>query len=120
MRRLLVLVLLAIACAAPAGAQVQGRIAVVKPAAADAGLRGTIGEPAASDAQSEAGADTTPRGDLSALVPAPLPVAPTGFASTEAAQQCRRTCAREYYFCRAAEDEICPSVWSRCTARCGA
>ena len=119
MRRALALFLLAIACAAPAGAQVKGRIAVVKPAAAEAGLKGTIKEPGQSEAPPEADAAPASRGDLSGLIPAPLPVTPTGFAAPQGAQQCRRSCAREYYFCRAAEDEICPAVWSRCTARCG-
>lgn len=114
MRRLAALLMLAILCAAPARAQDRGRIPVEDRAAAEAGLRGTVGEPADS-APAEPGSASA----LADLIPAPLPVAPAGFASGEAVQQCRRSCAREYYFCLSAEDEICPPQWVKCNARCG-
>ncbi len=34
--------------------------------------------------------------------------------------QCRAACARSYYFCKAGDDDICPSQWAQCNARCNA
>jgi len=114
MHRLLALLILAIAVAAPASAQDSARMKPAIPAGDGAGLRGTVGEPGESGDEKPAA-----RGDLSALVPAPVPVQPTGFTDGAAARQCRRACAQEYYFCLSAEDEICPPQWVKCTARCG-
>jgi|SRR5215217_1056452 len=114
MRRLAALLMLAILCAAPAGAQDRGRIPTVERPAAEAGLRGTVGEPDVSEVAEPGSASA-----LAGLIPAPLPVSPTNLSSSQTVQQCRRACAQEYYFCLSAEDEICPPQWVKCNARCG-
>lgn len=116
MNRLILLLILATACAAPAGAQAPGKIRVVIPTESPAKLRGTVGEPAPSEDGESALA-----GAPSALVPAPVPVQPMTMRSTgDSAQQCRRSCHQEYYFCLAAEDEaVCSPTWVKCTSRCG-
>ncbi|MES2033509.1 MAG: hypothetical protein V4466_04980 [Pseudomonadota bacterium] len=116
MNRLVLLLILATACAAPASAQAPGKIRVVIPAESPAKLRGTVGERASSE-----DGESAPAGDLSALVPAPVPVLPTPMRSnSDSAQQCRRSCHQEYYFCLAAEDEtVCSPTWVKCSSRCG-
>ncbi len=116
MNRIVLLLILAIAFAAPAGAQGQGKMRVVVPSSSETALRGTVGERGAS----EDGQASAP-GDLSALVPAPLPALPTAMRSNTDAQQCRRSCAKQYYFCLAAEDQGgCSPGWAKCASRCGA
>lgn len=110
MRRLAALLMLTLLLAAPAGAQEARRLDAGKAPAAGA-LRGS--EP-------EAPADGSGTDGLAALVPLPPPVAPVGSRTSSSARQCRAACAREYYFCLAGEDEICPQVWTKCTAGCGA
>ncbi|ATQ40916.1 hypothetical protein [Caulobacter mirabilis] len=112
MRTAALVLILAGALATPASAQLRGKIQIVKPEAAPAGLRGVAGG-ASQDAP-------RPRGDLSALVPAPPPVRPASSPLPAEGGQCRKTCARDYYFCLSAEDEAtCSPIWVKCQARCG-
>ncbi len=112
MRTAAFILILAGTLATPATAQLRGKIQIVKPQAEPAGLRGAAGE-----TSSEA---PRPRGDLSALVPAPLPVRPVSSPIPAEGGQCRKTCARDYYFCLSAEDEAtCSPIWVKCQARCG-
>lgn len=112
MRRLAALLMLTLLLAAPAGAQEARRIQVVKAPPAASALRGAVDAPP----EPEPGAAT-----LAALIPLPPPVAPTGSQPAAGARQCRSTCARDYYFCLASEDEsTCSPIWVKCQARCGA
>lgn len=96
--------------AVSASAQELGRIQV-KPEAG-APLRGSAAGGAPEAAR--------PSADLSDLIPAPLPVRPISSPIASAAGQCRKTCARDYYFCLSAEDEsTCSPIWVKCQARCG-
>lgn len=97
--------------AASVSAQELGRIQTPK-AEGSVALRGSVGEAPAETSR--------PRGDLSALVPAPLPVRPIASPVQADGGQCRRSCARDYYFCLSSEDEAtCSPVWVKCQARCG-
>ncbi len=108
MRRLVACLVLCLALAVPAAAQQQGRITVVAPQAA--ALRGSqAAAPSRSVAEAEAEA-TAPV--------LPLDFTPVGTQAADA-RQCRMTCSRDYYFCLAGEDELCPQHWSRCVTRCG-
>ncbi|MFZ5668134.1 MAG: hypothetical protein ACOY4K_01435 [Pseudomonadota bacterium] len=102
MRPAAVLLVLALAVAAPSAAQEMGRIGSVSPPAA--ALRGPM--------------EAAPKPPADLAVPAPaLPAAPIRVA--DGSRQCRLACARAYYFCLADEADICAPNWSRCTARCG-
>ncbi len=90
MRRVLALLLVSLALASPAGAD-------QKPAPKRA-------PPAA----------VVPQTALQPLIPL-ASSRPGGDAG-----QCRAACARSYYFCTAGGDEICPSQWAQCNARCTA
>lgn len=61
----------------------------------------------------------TPQSDTPALPP---PLAPlTGTTQARDPEQCKASCARAYYFCRAnSEDDTCPTTWTQCRARCTA
>lgn len=72
---------------------------------------------------SPAGADPKPAPKAPAAVAAPqtalqplIPLA-SGRSGGDTGQ-CRAACARSYYFCTAGGDDICPSHWAQCTARC--
>ena len=93
MRRTLALLLVSLALASPAGA-------VQKPAP-----KAKAPPPAAV---------VVPQTALQPLIP---------LASSRAggdAGQCRANCARSYYFCKAGDDDISPSQWAQCNARCSA
>ncbi|ALL12426.1 hypothetical protein [Caulobacter henricii] len=93
MRRALTLLLVSLALASPAGADpTPASKAKVPPAAAAVGPQTTL-QPLIPLASSRPGGD---------------------------AGQCRAACARSYYFCKAGDDDICPSQWAQCTARCTA
>lgn len=110
MRTLAVILMIAGVPVASASAQTSGRIEVVKPDAST--LRGSVGETTSES--------PLPRGDLSGLVPAPLPVRPIASPAPTDGGQCRRSCVRDYYFCLSAEDEAtCSPIWVKCQARCG-
>jgi hypothetical protein len=112
MRRLAALLMI-LALAAPAGAETahKGRLTVIQQPAKTAPLRGM---------QSPAG---TP---IESASPEPLAMTPlpaTRILATQAQAgdpgQCRLTCARNYYFCLAADDaEICGPDWGQCRAAC--
>jgi len=93
MRRALACLLTIAALASPAGAQVRA-----KPA------------PAPAVAASEA---------VNPILPIPIPLA----ASRQGRDpdQCRASCARTYYFCRAnGDDDSCSGQWAQCKSRCTA
>jgi hypothetical protein len=113
MRRILALLVLGLILAAPAAAQERGRIQVIK--APTPTLRGPVGETPAN----EANPDAPPGGGLADLIPVPPPVAPTASRISRDNRQCRRACSQAYYFCLSAEDEICPTAWTKCMAGCG-
>ncbi len=78
---------------------------------------------------SSAGAQTSARSTgsataaLTAETPAPAPPPPL-FSPKPPERDipaCKAACAKTYYFCRAnADDDSCPSEWSRCNVRCSA
>lgn len=111
MRRFVLLALMGLALAAPAGAQEDGRLRGPR-SEPSLSLRGPVGETPDNGAQGEAGS-------LASLVPMPQPVAPVGTVVRTDNRQCRQSCNRAYYFCLSAEDDICAPAWTQCTARCG-
>ena len=57
--------------------------------------------------------------DSPALPPPLIPL--TGAAQGRDPDQCRASCGRTYYFCRAnADDDGCPTQWMQCKSRCTA
>lgn len=52
----------------------------------------------------------------------PRPLIPlTGAAPGRDPDQCRASCGRTYYFCRASgDDDGCPTQWMQCKSRCTA
>lgn len=92
MRRGLALLLVSLALASPAGAQPSTKTA--RPHAAPVAVA------------------PPPQTALAPLIPLASD-RPGGDAI-----QCRSACARSYYFCKANDDDICPSQWAQCTARC--
>jgi hypothetical protein len=109
--RLVLLVLMSLALAAPAGAQDGGRIRGGG-AESTPTLRGPVG---GTPGDGTAVADSA----LASMVPLPPPVAPVGTLPRADARQCRQSCNRDYYFCLSAEEDICAPAWTQCTARCG-
>jgi hypothetical protein len=107
MRSILAIALLSLALAAPAGAQDGGRLRIPAKAAEAPALRGAADAPDA------------PAGDLSDLIPAPLPARPIASSAPRDNRQCRRACSMDYYFCLSGEDDRCPQVWTKCLAACG-
>ena len=79
---------------------------------------------------SPAGADQKPTPKAKASPPAAVVVVPQTalaplipLASSRPggdAGQCKAACARSYYFCRTGDDDVCPSQWAQCAARCTA
>jgi hypothetical protein len=54
-----------------------------------------------------------------ALPPPLIPL--TGAAQTRDPDQCRSSCNRTYFFCRAnSDDDSCPTQWMQCKSRCTA
>jgi hypothetical protein len=95
MSRVLALLLMTLTLASPAGAAgPQKQVQPKKPVAA--------------------APITTP----SVVLQAPIPLASTTPGGD--AGQCRSSCARAYYFCKAQDDDQCPSSWAQCSARCTA
>lgn len=94
MRRGLTLLMVTLALASPAGARQSSKAA--KPATAP-----VVAAP-------------PPQTALAPLIPLASD-RPGGDAI-----QCRSVCARSYYFCKANDDDICPSQWAQCNARCTA
>ena len=118
MRRALTLCVLALAMAAPAGAQEKKARPKVPPPAASSGpaLRGAVSAAAMSRAP-----DLPPPVDFNAaqslFLPSPIASAPVGGAP----QQCRLSCAQTYYFCLSSEDgESCSANWGQCRSACDA
>ncbi|CAN1567227.1 hypothetical protein MCEMIH16_02977 [Caulobacteraceae bacterium] len=106
MPRLVALLVLSLALAAPAAAQ-QGRIAVGQTSGDQAGLRGSVS------------ATPAPAPEEDPLLLAPPPAQPLATSGSPAGgSQCRLSCSQTYYFCLAGEDERCPQLWSRCVAGC--
>ena len=57
--------------------------------------------------------------DSPALPPPLIPL--TGASQTRDPDQCRASCNRTYFFCRASGDEdSCPTQWMQCKTRCTA
>ena len=122
MRRLLLPILL-IALAAPAGAQQRSKLIIPPaPTAKEAGLRGE-----AEAAKTKAAAEAAPA-PMRRPAPQPLdnpspltpPLASTALGSggALAAPQCRTACAQTYYFCQNSGDEQCGVRWGRCVNSC--
>ncbi|WP_233248222.1 hypothetical protein [Caulobacter sp. D5] len=62
---------------------------------------------------------TTPAAETA--LPAPLPPLFSPKPPERDIPACKASCAKTYYFCRAnADDDSCPSEWSRCNVRCSA
>ncbi|HWU15132.1 MAG TPA: hypothetical protein VN157_14120 [Caulobacter sp.] len=54
-----------------------------------------------------------------ALPPPLIPL--TGAVQTRDPDQCRSSCNRTYFFCRAnGDDDSCPTQWMQCKSRCTA
>lgn len=97
MRRVLAPLLIVAALASAAGAQTSKRTRIVTP------------PPAAAPAPA----------NMPALPPPLVPL--TGAAQARDPDQCRSSCSRTYYFCRAnGDDDTCPTSWAQCKARCTA
>jgi hypothetical protein len=118
MRRVLIPCVLALAMAAPAGAQEKKARPRVPPPAASSSpaLRGPV-----AAAPMSLPASRPPPVDFSAaqslFLPSPIASAPVGGAP----QQCRLSCAQTYYFCAAGEDgESCSANWGQCRSGCDA
>jgi len=126
MRRLPLLLSLAVLAAGPAGAQ------QAKPAAEPQFQGGRIvvpSTPGSLDGLAKATAEA--RGGLAkteapqpwASTPAPLPpmLAPLARPASVDGGACRLSCARSYYFCLSGESvDECPAAWGQCRARCDA
>lgn len=93
MRRALALLLVSLALASPAGARQSAKPKAKAPPPAAVIVPQTALQPLIPLASSRPGGD---------------------------AGQCRSACARSYYFCKAGDDDICPSQWAQCNARCTA
>lgn len=122
MRRLLLPILL-IALATPAGAQ-QGSKMIIPPTptAKEAGLRGDADAAKAKTATEAAPAPMRtplpqPLDSPSPLTP-PLASTALGSGGALAAPQCRTSCAQAYYFCQNSGDEQCGVRWGRCVIGC--
>lgn len=129
MRRLLPLLILAMALAAPAGAQQAGRYAMPAPSAPreSPALRGALAadldEPAADSPAAVPGVlapAILPPPASTAAPPAYSPPVSTSFgADASGGGQCRQSCARTYYFCLANDDDDnCSQDWGQCRAKC--
>jgi hypothetical protein len=60
-----------------------------------------------------------PQSDSPALPPPLIPL--TGASQSRDPDQCRASCSRTYYFCRAnGDDDGCPTQWMQCKSRCTA
>ena len=60
-----------------------------------------------------------PQDDTPALPPPLIPL--TGAAQARDPDQCRSSCNRTYFFCRAnGDDDSCPTQWMQCKSRCTA
>ena len=65
-------------------------------------------------------ASSAPPPSATPALPPPL-VPLTGGAQGVNPNQCRSSCARTYYFCRAnGDDDSCATQWAQCKARCTA
>jgi hypothetical protein len=72
------------------------------------------------------GAQAAPNLSAPAALPPPIQSkAPLSFFASDAQpaardlEECRRSCARDYYFCLAGEDApSCPQNWTRCRSDC--
>ncbi len=80
-----------------------------------------------SSAGAQTSAQTSARSTGSATAaptaetPAPLPPLFSPKPPERDIPACKAACAKTYYFCRAnADDDSCPSEWSRCNVRCSA
>jgi hypothetical protein len=57
--------------------------------------------------------------DSPALPPPLIPL--TGASQARDPDQCRSSCNRTYFFCRASgDDDSCPTNWAQCKTRCTA
>ncbi|MBI1684584.1 hypothetical protein [Caulobacter hibisci] len=75
----------------------------------------------ASSAGAQTASNPSPTGAPPAVAPAPPPPLFSPKPPERDTQACKAACARTYYFCRAnADDDNCPSEWSRCNVRCTA
>jgi len=64
-------------------------------------------------------ASAPPQADTPALPPPLIPL--TGAAPARDRDQCRASCNRTYFFCRAnGDDDSCPTQWMQCKSRCTA
>lgn len=93
MRRVLALLLLTVALASPVGAATPPKAPIKAAPPKVAAVAAPI-----------------------SVLPAPIPLASTTPGGD--AGQCRASCARTYYFCKAQDDDQCPAQWAQCSARC--
>jgi hypothetical protein len=64
-------------------------------------------------------ANAQARNDSPALPPPLMPL--TGASQGRDPDQCRSSCNRTYFFCRAnGDDDGCPTQWAQCKSRCTA
>jgi hypothetical protein len=97
MRRALACLLMIAALATPAGAQMRAKPIIVIP-------------PTPAPRPVEA---------PNPILPIPIPLA-AGRQGQDSGQ-CRASCAKSYYFCRASpDDDGCASQWAQCKSRCTA
>lgn len=87
-------------------------------------LAALAGSAAAQTAKPARLPSATPAGpqdqsDSPALPPPLIPL--TGAAQGRDPDQCRSSCNRAYFFCRAnGDDDGCPTQWAQCKSRCTA
>lgn len=126
MRRVLLLSLLSLALAGPAGAQQGGRITVIASSPLQTGGVALRGSQSASSASPRSTAVTAADGNDTLLDPT-LALAlsparpPAGALSVAELGQCRLSCAQTYYFCLAQDaSQDCSPNWGQCRAACDA
>jgi len=107
--RSLAVVMLMVVLAASASAEPRGRRHIFAPQpTASAGLRGAQRPP-----------DETTSEAATALIAAPVVLPSAAGQPVADVGQCRRTCARSYYFCLASDSpDDCGPTWSQCASSC--
>lgn len=84
-----------------------------------AALASSAGAQTAKPGRAPASASSDVPADSPALPPPLVPL--SGAAQGRDPDQCRSSCNRTYYFCRAGgDDDGCPTQWAQCKARCTA
>jgi hypothetical protein len=107
--RSLVLVMLLVVLAASASAEPRGRRHIFAPQpTTSAGLRGAQHPP-----------DEAPSDGAAAMIAVPTALPSVAGQPAADVGQCRRSCARSYYFCLASDSpDDCGPTWSQCASSC--